>query len=705
MSARTAAQNTFWRKFRQHVEGAPEHFTPGKYRCPAHNDKGKSLKIGYRDNRVELYCFSHNCSRQAVMDRIGARWQDMSDYGPARGGKPAGVFTYVNERGVEVVRRHTYVDPPDVRFEVYRPGGWTWDTAAHGPHVLYRLPEVLAALEADERVFVVDSERAADALRDHGVVATTAAYRKPGKPWKPEYVDQLHGAYVTVVARKNEAGRRDARLLAAMLRDGGAADVELVEPATAKRNADAADHLAAGFKLDQFAPLYVEGTASISGVVEGEASIGSIPVALEAGADLLTDVERFLGRYVVFAADAQAVTVALFLAHTHAFEAAEVTPYLHVTSAEKRSGKTLLLELVRLLARKPLLAADMTAAALFRSIDQPAPTVLFDEVQELFGRNADDTQRELRAVLNAGYRLGGNVRRCVGEGGAVTVADFPVFCPKVLAGTGTLPDMLADRSVPIRLKRKPKDAQVERFRRRDAEAAAELLRRRLAGWAQTAREQLAAARPELPDELHDRQQDCWEPLLAIADAAGGDWPKRARAAAVELHGGEVQDESVGTLLLRHLRERFEPPADEGKPKPEPVERVTTAALLAALVERDDGPWGDWWGKDVDDGKAKGPASRLAKLLKPYGITPKKLRFGETSDRGYERVAFTEAWALYCTEDGTDGTSQVRGQIQHGTRPGDVPSAKPGLTSNVPSVPSASAEPGTLPYPDERKANA
>jgi hypothetical protein len=594
------------------------------------------------------------------------------------------VFTYHDERGAEVLRRHNYVDPPDVRFEVYRPDGWTWDTPARGPHVLYRLPEVLAALEADERVFVVDSERAADALRAAGVVATTAAYRKPGKPWKPEYVDRLHGGYITVVARKNEAGRRDARLLLAMLRDAGAADVELVEPATAKKGADAADHLAAGFTLDQLAPLWVEGTASASGVVEGEASIGTIPVALEAGAELLGDVEQFLGRYVHFAADAQAVTVALFLAHSWAFEAAEVTPYLHVSSAEKRSGKSLLLNLVRLLARKPLMSANTTPAAPFRSIDDPTPTVLFDEVQETFARGADEGQRELRAILNAGYQLGGNVRRCVGEGTGTTVADFPVFCPKVLAGTGTLPDMLADRSVPIRLKRKPRDAQVERFRRRDAEPVAAARAARLAGWATTALPLLRDARPELPDELNDRQQDCWEPLLAIADAAGGDWPKRARAAAAELHGGEPADESAGVLLLRHIRETFEMHGA--------LDRITTAALLAALVDRDDGPWGDWWGADVDASRTKGPASRLAKLLKPYGVAPKVLRFGDETARGYERADFAEPWALYCAEDETDVTAQARGQIQAATETEDVTSRKPTLTRDVASVTSESTDP-------------
>jgi hypothetical protein len=91
-AATTAAQNTFWRKLRQHVEGLPDRFTPGKYRCPAHDDNGKSLKVDYRDNAVRLHCFSGNCSAQAVMDRLGHRWGDMSDYGPQVGGKLLGIF-------------------------------------------------------------------------------------------------------------------------------------------------------------------------------------------------------------------------------------------------------------------------------------------------------------------------------------------------------------------------------------------------------------------------------------------------------------------------------------------------------------------------------------------------------------------------------------------------------------------------------------
>jgi len=178
----TAAQNTFWRKLRQHVDGLPERFTPGKYRCPAHDDKGRSLKVDYKDNAVRLHYFSANCSAQAVMDRLGHRWGDMSDYGPQVGGKLLGIFTYPDERGAEALRVYRYTDPVGVRYQRFTPDGWVFDSAARGPHLLYRLPEVLAAMEAEERIFVVDDELAADKLREAGAVATTAAYRPAGRP-------------------------------------------------------------------------------------------------------------------------------------------------------------------------------------------------------------------------------------------------------------------------------------------------------------------------------------------------------------------------------------------------------------------------------------------------------------------------------------------------------------------------------------------
>ena len=139
----------------------------------------------------------------------------------------------------------------------------------------------------------------------------------------------------------------------------------------------------------------------------------------------LDDVAAFVRRYVVMSASQTAAT-ALWVLHTHAVDAAEATPYLAVTSAEKRSGKTRLLEVLELIVRSPLPTANISDAALFRAIGSLTPTLLFDEVDGIFrARDRED----LRGLLNAGHRRGAVAYRCGGKK-MTELESFPVFCAK-----------------------------------------------------------------------------------------------------------------------------------------------------------------------------------------------------------------------------------------------------------------------------------
>jgi Protein of unknown function (DUF3631) len=290
----------------------------------------------------------------------------------------------------------------------------------------------------------------------------------------------------------------------------------------------------------------------------------------EDGASLLNDVAAFVRRFVVMS-DAARDAMALWGAQTHAFDAAEATPYLHVSSPEKESGKTRLLEVAELITARGLLTGGTTAAALARTVaEQPPPTLLLDETDNTFKRDPQYVAT-LTGILNSGYRRGGQTLLCLPPNWAPTL--LPVFAPKAFAGIGRLPDTVASRSIRIELKRRAPDENVERFRLRDVKADAEPLRNRLDAWATQHKEALAGARPEVPDELSDRAADVWEPLLAIADLAGGDWPERARRAALELSaGGDSEDDSVGVQLLAHIRDRF------------PDEKITCADLVVAKPE-------------------------------------------------------------------------------------------------------------------------
>jgi hypothetical protein len=206
-----------------------------------------------------------------------------------------------------------------------------------------------------------------------------------------------------------------------------------------------------------------------------------------------------------------------------------------------------------------------------------------------------------------------------------------------------LPDTISDRSIPICLNRRSSEEKIERFRKRDAENTACAIRERLAAWAQQRGQDdtLHKARPEIPNELDDRQGDICEPLLAIADAAAGDWPQRCRESLITLCSIQTdEDDSPGVKLLSAIRDVFRA-ADS--------DRLSTQRLLEQLIAQEgDAPWADWWERSLKDGNTRGPAAKLARLLKPFGIGARGIRLPDGSTpRGYLRQDFEEAWKRYC----------------------------------------------------------
>ncbi len=340
---------------------------------------------------------------------------------------------------------------------------------------------------------------------------------------------------------------------------------------------------------------------------------------------VLDQIAMFIHRFVVLS-DVQADTISLWVAHTWCVDAADTTPYIAVTSAEKRSGKTRLLEVLELLVHNPLQTANISDAALFRAIAELGPTLMLDEIDAIFGPKAHDRE-DLRGMLNAGYRRGAAVQR-MGGAKMTTLEAFPVYCPKAFAGIGELPDTLSDRSVRIRLERRTREEPLERFRRRDVDGSAEPLRMSLESVMGHNCDKLSYARPHLPDELDDRQQDCWEPLLAIADMAGGDWPDRARFAALKLSDPETrEDESLSARLLADIYAVFGS-VDE--------QRLRTSDLIEELSKIEESPWGDWWGKQISP-------RALSKLLKPYRIRTMPIWTDGQTVKGYKAEQFADHW--------------------------------------------------------------
>ena len=350
------------------------------------------------------------------------------------------------------------------------------------------------------------------------------------------------------------------------------------------------------------------------------------------GSELLSRIQAELERYIVLPPHASTV-IALWALHTWCHDACFISPYLHIRSPEKRCGKTNLMILIREFVRRPLLASSASTAVIFRTIERFQPTFLLDEVDIWLRDN-----EPLRGILNGGHsRKSARVLRAVGEDHEPQ--EFSTFCPKALAGIGRLADTLEDRSIGIPVKRKRPQDRTTRLREDRLDYLE--IRRQCSRWSKDSLERLRNADPQIPPTLNDRAADNWRALLAIADAAGGEWPQKARDAAVALSGA-TDDEAVGPQLLADIRDCF---AHEGSPA------VFSEDLVKYLIGLEDRPWAEW-------GKPPKPISQnqVARLLKRFEIRPRDVRLQRVA-KGYRREHFEDAFARYLPLGSSSATAR------------------------------------------------
>ncbi len=423
------------------------------------------------------------------------------------------------------------------------------------------------------------------------------------------------------------------------------------------------------------------------------------------GAALLGDVETFLAKFVAFPSASAAVATTLWAAHAHLVNESENSPRLALLSPEPGSGKTRTLEVLELLTPNPMHALSASPAAIFRTLDNEQATLLMDEVDAVFNRRgSDDGAEDLRALLNAGHRRGATIPRCVGP--RHDVVRFTVFAAVALAGLGDLPDTLMSRSIIVRMRRRAPGEKVQPFRRRLHAEAGEDLCLRLAQWATSVKQDVADAWPEMPQGVEDRPADVWEPLLAIADAAGGAWPERARAACVELcKVAESREASLGVRLLGDVRQVF------GN-----ADAMATEIILERLCDLDEAPWADLRGKPLDP-------RGLARRLRQYEVAPVKVKVDGRALKGYRREHLWDAWQRYLPPPTTDGEPGEPEEPGRSEAPNRVPLRFPiddkgnprgtpdnAVTCDVPQVPQVphSGTPGRADLPltfDEAYATA
>lgn len=395
-------------------------------------------------------------------------------------------------------------------------------------------------------------------------------------------------------------------------------EYEKIRKAEAERlDIDRVSILDAEVEKERNAKRGEKGAASIFPIVEP--SVHRVD-----GAALLDEILATIKRFIVCDHET-AVAATLWIAFSWFIDDVEVAPLAIITAPEKMCGKSQMLALIGKLSRRPLMASNISPAAIFRVVEAHNPTLLIDEA-DTFLREND----EARGIINSGHtRSSAYCIRNVGDDHEPK--QFSTWGAKVLCGIGTLADTTMSRAIILELRRKLTHEKVDRLRQADP-AHFERLCSMLARYAEDNGHAIKISRPILPDALNDRAQDNWEPLLAIADHAGGNWPSLGRMAALKISGMKEKSVSLSTELLGDIQEIFTATGSD---------KIATYELLEALNKDDLKPWATYnRGKPI-------AAHQLAKRLGEYGIKPKTMRIGAgKTKKGFMKAWFEDAFRRY-----------------------------------------------------------
>jgi putative DNA primase/helicase len=346
------------------------------------------------------------------------------------------------------------------------------------------------------------------------------------------------------------------------------------------------------------------------------------------GGEVLAEISDTFSRYLALP-DGAADVLALWTAHTHCFEAFIHTPRLNLFSPEKGCGKTTAIDVIAPMVPRALRTESITAAVLFRLVELHKPILLLDECDAYL-----DNAEELRGLLNAGHKRGARAYRCEGDDHAVKA--YNAFAPAVLAGIGSLPGTLHDRSIVVRLQRaKPGEVQ-QRFDSRRTAHEQDLCRK-LARWIADHLDEIGSLDPGLPAGAFNRLADNWRPLFAIAQTAGPEWRNMAERSFALLTSQDDSDaHGLGVMLLTDIATIYEE---------RQADRIFSKKLVEALIAMSDRPWPEAkgvHGKPITE-------TWLANRLRAFGVHPKTMRVETERAKGYAREEFSEAFARFLPE--------------------------------------------------------
>ena len=607
------------------------HGNQGTARCPFHPDHRPSFSI---NTKLGVY-FCHGCKAKGTIADF-ERYIFGSQRGPARKsssnlshqigqhGKPEkveDVYQYEDSNKCVIFEQVRFKPKT---FRSRRPdgkGGWIWNLQGV-QRVLYRLPDILKA----GKVYVAEGEKDANNVAALTGCAGTTNVGGAGK-WQDEFSESLKEKEVIILQDGDEPGMKHALKVADSV-SKIAPSVKLLPPF--KHAKDISEWIENGGTLKQLkkiesrTPLFnPQSVANPTSMTEANAGWQARPIR---GALLVSLVEQYFLDYIVLSPGLPLV-LSVWVVGSYLFDVFDSFPYLSVTSPTKRCGKTRLGELIELLCSRPQLTVNLSEAALFRLIERDRPTLIIDEAETLSNPTSERSQN-LRSVLQAGFRKGAVVPRCVGKDH--DVKDFSVFCPKVIIAIGALPDTLRDRSVLVLMRRRRQSEQVRRFRRRLVTDMLEGTSNLIKVWCEKHRSTVEEKYSGLDlGFLQDREADVWEPLFSILSVADpkrlGEMQEVALRLSKEKNALDV-DDSLGLRLLTDIRRIF------AKAK---LRSLSTADLMKDLQALPENSW-----EDVTPVK-------ISRILRPFGIAPRQVWTEAGRNlRGYDLEDFKQAFERY-----------------------------------------------------------
>lgn len=350
-------------------------------------------------------------------------------------------------------------------------------------------------------------------------------------------------------------------------------------------------------------------------------------------------VENTVREYVCLPSEADYAAVALWVIATHMSRHHAVYSRLIITAASKVCGKSRLGELVAILSSKGKVQSSPTAPVLFRQMNNgwrgensSPPTLFFDEMHNIWksAKKGSETAMAIVDIVKEGSSRLGTVPRC-SQADQFGVIEYRVGGYLILACVGSMPDEVESRGIVIRMRKiGPNDAPVSQWKARH-HSKVRVVRDAL--------DKLFRDAPELPEidessiPARDRDADIWEPLIQIADYAGGDWPKRAREACqlkVRAFHDDDNDKNFRFQLLCGISQMFAVHAGR--------KVVKGSDLVEYLSSDTDAPW---YRDDYT-------TTFLRQVLQEFEIKAGTHRPGGGCGpvHGYQRDDFIDAWQRY-----------------------------------------------------------